>query len=69
MNSGESLSNTTGAGLVSSTSAMLRSLRSVAFRKKTYTLARLAADVAALVRRAGDVAEVNAGMDPRSVSR
>lgn len=43
---------------------MLRSLRSVAFRKKTYTLARLAADVAALVRRAGDVAEVNAGMDP-----
>lgn len=36
----------------------------MAFRKKTYTLARLAADVAALAARAGDVAAATRDMDP-----
>lgn len=43
---------------------MLRSLVAVAFRKKTYTLARLTADVAALVARAGDVAAATRDMEP-----
>lgn len=43
---------------------MLRSLGPVAFHKKTYTLARLSADVAALVARAGDVEAVTSTMEP-----
>lgn len=36
----------------------------MAFHKKTYSLRRMLADVAALVARAGDVMDVNTGMDP-----